>query len=358
MFDVGGWRLASPAATAGGWMLEVFSMIRYLRHEDIDPAKWDACVERAANGLIYAYSFYLDYMSRNWDGLVLGDYEAVMPLTWRRKFGIYYLYQPAFVAHAGVFGNKLSEQIINEFIKAIPEKFRLVEINLNPGNTFNFKENLRKNYVLPLSDSYENIAGRYKENVRRNVKKAIAAGCIVKKDFGVEEVAEIARTQLKTVVEIREEDFSRFRDLYLYLHRQQRAITYGVFNRQDELLASCVYFFSHNRAYYILVGNHPNGKTLGASHYLIDRFIADHANSNLLLDFEGSDIRNLEFFYQGFGGSAEVYPALRVDRLPWYVVAFRASLVALTVVTELLAIFMAGSSLWDHGRSKKASKKS
>ena len=27
--------------------------------------------------------------------------------------------------------------------------------------------------------------------------------------------------------------------------------------------ASCVLFFSHNRAYYILAGNHPNGKPLG-----------------------------------------------------------------------------------------------
>lgn len=298
-------------------------MIRYLKHQDIDPAKWDACIERAANGLIYAYSFYLDHMSPNWDGLVLGDYDAVMPLTWRKKFGIHYLYQPAFVAHAGVFGNNLNEKIVDEFIKAIPKKFKLIEINLNPGNTFNNQKGLRKNYVLPLNTSYEDISGNYNDNVKRNIKKAIAAGCTVKKDIEVEQVAEIAKQQLRTVVDIREEDLVQFRDLYMHLHQQQRAITYGVFNEQDQLLASCVYFFSHNRAYYILVGNHPNGKTLGASHYLIDRFISDHANSNLLLDFEGSDIRSLASFYESFGATAEVYPALHIHRLPWYVRAFR-----------------------------------
>ena len=31
-----------------------------------------------------------------WDALVLDDYAAVMPLTWRRKYGTRYLYQPAF----------------------------------------------------------------------------------------------------------------------------------------------------------------------------------------------------------------------------------------------------------------------
>jgi hypothetical protein len=68
-----------------------------------------------------------------------------------------------------------------------------------------------------------------------------------------------------------------------------------------------------------MVGNHPNGKTLGASHYLIDRFIHDHAGQKMLLDFEGSDIRNLAFFYSSFGAITELYPSLRINRLPWYI---------------------------------------
>jgi hypothetical protein len=58
---------------------------------------------------------------------------------------------------------------------------------------------------------------------------------------------------------------------------------------------------------------------MGASHYLIDRFIYDHAGKKLTLDFEGSDIRNLAFFYSSFGAEIEQYPSLRLDRLPWYV---------------------------------------
>jgi hypothetical protein len=66
------------------------------------------------------------------------------------------------------------------------------------------------------------------------------------------------------------------------------------------------------------VGNHPNGRTVGASHALIDAFIKDHAGRNLLLDFEGSDIRNLAFFYSSFGATDEKYVAIRVNNLPWY----------------------------------------
>ena len=86
--------------------------------------------------------------------------------------------------------------------------------------------------------------------------------------------------------------------------------------KEGQLLATAVFFFSHNRAYYILVGNHPNGKTLGASHTLIDAFIKDHAGENLLLDFEGSDISSLAFFYSSFGAVEEKYSAVKLNRLP------------------------------------------
>lgn len=65
-----------------------------------------------------------------------------------------------------------------------------------------------------------------------------------------------------------------------------------------------------------MVGNHPNGKTLGASHTLIDAFIKDHSGQNLLLDFEGSDIHSLAHFYSSFGAREEKYSAIKLNRLP------------------------------------------
>jgi hypothetical protein len=112
--------------------------------------------------------------------------------------------------------------------------------------------------------------------------------------------------------------FERLKTVYHLLKKRGLAKTYGVLSDKGELLASATYFFSHNRAYYILAGNHPNGRTLGASHTLIDAFIKDHAGQNILLDFEGSDIRNLAFFYSSFGATEEKYAAIKLNRLPWY----------------------------------------
>ena len=62
--------------------------IQYLLHPQINKKKWDGCIDNAANGLLYATSTYLDCMAVQWYALVLTDYEMVMPLPCRKKYGI------------------------------------------------------------------------------------------------------------------------------------------------------------------------------------------------------------------------------------------------------------------------------
>lgn len=295
--------------------------IQYLPQQQIDKTKWDSRISNAPNSLIYAYAFYLDHMARNWDALVLNDYEMVMPLTWNKKYGIHYLYQPFLTAQLGIFGKNITEELVGNFIQAIPSKFRFIEISLNSGNIFSIPPGfsiLRNNYVLDLSKPHQVLFQSYRDNIKRNIKKAKQSGCTAQKDFDVEKVIELALQQMKNYGKETTDNVDRFRSLYKFLHAKQMATTYGILTPQNELIASCVFFFSHHRAYYILVGNHPNGKTTGASHALIDEFIKDHAGKTMLLDFEGSDISNLALFYSSFGAKEEKYPALRLNRLPFY----------------------------------------
>lgn len=294
--------------------------IQYFTNRTIDKVKWDDCINKADNGLIYAYSFYLDIMAKHWDALVLNDYEAVMPLTWNCKYGINYLYQPFLASQLGVFGNNITEKMVGNFIEVIPPSYRFIEISLNSKNVFGVPSGFsihRSNYVLNLNKPYNILQQHYRENIRRNIKKAKQLGCTVKKNFDVEEVIILAMQQMKTQNNESADNISRFRRLYQVLQEKGMAATYGI-KLNNELLASCVFFFSHNRAYYILVGNHPNGKTIGASHFLIDAFIKGYAEKDILLDFEGSDISSLAFFYSSFGAAQEVYPSIKINRLPFY----------------------------------------
>ncbi len=296
--------------------------ISYLTYQQIDKKKWDACIDKAPNDLIYAYSFYLDTMAKNWDALVLHsdeDYEVVMPLTWNKKYSIHYLYQPAFTACLGVFGKAVTSKTVATFLKAIPVKFKYWDIYFNPGNLFKLPEFSlyeRMNYVLKLNDSYENLYKKYRDNIKRNIKKSEKLQLSINKNIAVTEVIKLAKEQSNNFSTLTDTDFTQFKKLFGLLYQAEKATCYGVYAKDKELLASAVFFYSHKRAYYIMAGNHPNGKTLGASHALINAFIKDHAGQNLLLDFEGSDIPSLAFFYSSFGATAEKYSALKLNRLP------------------------------------------
>ena len=246
---------------------------------------------------------------------------SVMPLTWNKKYGIHYLYQPPFTASLGVFGNNISPALLNDFLQAIPKKFRYWDISLNHGNFFQlsgFNLYERINYTLSLKDNYDSIAECFRDNIKRNVKKSEQLKDSIQKDINVEAVIVLAKEQLQHFTNLSDSDFEQFKKLFGILYDKEMATSYGIRTSSGQLIASAAFFFSHQRAYYILVGNHPNGKTSGASHALINTFIKDHAGQNVLLDFEGSDIRNLAFFYSSFGATEEKYAAIKLNRLPLY----------------------------------------
>ena len=71
--------------------------LRYLKHKNIDPVKWDQCISKSLSENIYGYHWYLNAVADyQWDAIVMDDYNAVFPLPVRKKFGLPYIYQPFF----------------------------------------------------------------------------------------------------------------------------------------------------------------------------------------------------------------------------------------------------------------------
>ena len=53
-------------------------------------------------------------------------------------------------------------------------------------------------------------------------------------------------------------------------------------------------------------------------YFLFDHIIEQFSEQSFLLDFEGSDIPNLAFFYSGFGAVEEKFTGIKLNRLPFY----------------------------------------
>ena len=110
-------------------------MIQFLEREEIDDRKWDECISHAFNGNLYGHSWFLDIVCDDWAAMVEDDYVRVFPMAYRKKFGVFYIYQPFFTQQLGLYSRSaLSPEYLGNFLDAIPKQFRRIELNLNQHN--------------------------------------------------------------------------------------------------------------------------------------------------------------------------------------------------------------------------------
>jgi hypothetical protein len=296
-------------------------MIKYLTHKEIDKELWDKAVEESFNGNIYAYSWYLDIVHPYWDALVEEDYSRIMPLPVSKKWGVKYMLQPYFTQQLGVFSNSiLTPEVVMEFINSIPKDIRLIDINLNSYNRL-VGEGLdivfRKNHLLDLINVYPVTRKHYSSNLKRNLKKAEKAGLAVVKNIKPEEIVKLFRASRgKKVKHWKDKHYLRLQHLmYMAIHKG-KGVSYGVYSKENTLLAGACFLKSHFKLVFIFSGQSNDGKKSGALAFLIDNVIKQYSPGNFILDFEGSDNEGLARFYKGFGAKETEYYNYKKNELP------------------------------------------
>lgn len=285
--------------------------INYIKNKEIDFEKYDKCISKSAAGTVYAMSWYLDIVSPQWSILMAEDYSYVIPLPEKRKYGIRYVIQPYFCQQLGVFSkNKLSEEIFTRFLKTIPHRY--ANLQLNTSNAFNLpQEKLRPNYVLKLTDSFEEITSRFGSNCKRNIKKAQSydnkiceitpekyIDFLIKNDKGI-----INETMVKTLGMLIDKalDSSSGRILANF--------------SENNLTAAVFLVSTSKRIYYLTPVSSEEGKQKQSMALLVSEVISQNANFDLILDFEGSSIPGVAKFYAGFGADLEYYPIWKQIKL-------------------------------------------
>lgn len=297
------------------------SEIHFIQRHQIDDKQWDRLIYESNNGLIYATTTYLDAMcDGQWAALVLGNYEAVMPLPTRKKYGIGYIYQPAFTQQSGIFSKlKISLQLIDKFIAQIPSVYRYIEINLNSSITDISCPNIkRKNYLLDISGDYHVLQKAYSRSANRNIKKAIEQGIVISENISAKEIITLHRQRFNDEIGATKQDYIRFERLVNILLQEGKCYTIGTLDDKKVLIAGSIYWVYKNRITFIFNGNSPQSLACGATHLLKDTVIKRFAEKGLLMDFEGSDFPQFARFYEQFGNiQIEYYSPIKINRLPW-----------------------------------------
>lgn len=287
--------------------------VRYLKRRDIDAEKWNRCIEASPNGLIYAYSLYLDAMCDNWDALVMGDYETVMPLPWRKKWGIRYVYTPPFIQQLGIIGNAQPAQE-EDFLKALYKQFRYGSYCFNFLNSKRGTE--KTNFILDLSKGYAAISKGYAKNLERNLKKATPESLEYRKGDSISTAVWAYYTQYHIrFPHLTASDFKRFESLCKMLHWDNEVLVREVVSGA-QLLAIALLLKKKNRLYLIMPTTLEAGRKTSANHFLLDQLIQEFAGQDLILDFEGSDLPGVYHFYKNFGAVNQPYYLHHWNHLP------------------------------------------
>lgn len=295
--------------------------IQYLKREEIDKVKWNSCVHYATNGNVFGYMWYLDFVAKDWDALVEGDYESVFPLVWRDGFlGKKELYQPHLMRELGVYSiNVLSQARVRKFIEAIPDEFNKIDITLNEQNNLPDKDSYRKkehtNHQLLLNVSYEELADNFSRDLLLTLEQAENHGLRPVSNLKPEKIAGF---YLKHTQDGKGKDrkfHAMQRVMYNVLHRGWGFAT-GVANEKDELIAVNFLIYSHNKVLNFMPVASKEGKEKGALAYMINMLFRSHAGRPQIFDFNTKELDDLA---RGFGAQSNPYYQLKMDRRKWLI---------------------------------------
>lgn len=288
--------------------------LTYLTSSEIDKVKWNSCVHYATNGNVFGYKFFLDAVAREWNCLVEGDYESVMPLPYDKDvLGRKMVTRPDLLRELGVYSiHVLSQSRVQQFLEAIPEEYKRVEVALNeqiklPEN-LPFKVKECTNYQLLLDVPYEEIAEHYSRALLLNLEKAESSGLRPKANLKPEKVADFYNAHAKSAD--KGKSFHALqRVMWNILHRGW-GFAGGVEDENGELVAVDFFIYSHSKVLSLVPVQSPKGERLGALAALHNNFIKSHENKKLIFDFNK---KQEDAYAEQFGAQANVFQEIVKD---------------------------------------------
>ncbi|MBN2698607.1 MAG: hypothetical protein JXR52_07250 [Bacteroidales bacterium] len=294
-------------------------MIQFFQRKEIDTNRWNDVIASSPAETIYPYSWYLDAAAENWSAFVGEDYRFVMPVIWRKRFGIRYAFHPPFVQQLGVFGREVTDPfLLQQFLREVGSAFRFGNIQLNSQNMIGeepgWEVSDRRNYELLLDRDYDTLYGHYSTNAKRNLKKALDHHPEISEDITLDELI-----QLKIEAKISNRDNSYINwinNLFTAILDRGRGKVIGV-RQEGRLIAGVFFAFSLKRSVYLLSASCDEGMETRAMFAIVDRFIRQNAGSGIILDFEGSNIPSIARFFSGFGAEPTTYQAVSFGRFPF-----------------------------------------
>lgn len=289
--------------------------IQLIDSSKVDVEKWDEVITQSNHGLIYAYTFYLNALCKNWKAIIVNNYEAVMPLPYRIKWGITYLYHPPFTQQLGLVGKWDTNTLIkvNEIIQ---QNFTYGDILWNEANfaTESIEAIAKQNYLLQLPTTIQ-----YSKDFQKNLKKAQNNPFQIQ-DGNTNILVDLYYQEYGTMMGLHLSACESFKHLLSQLTLHSKCSIYSksiLF--EGECVGGLIWLKDKHRYYNIINVTTNKGKQLRANHYLWYNVLESVKEENITLDFEGSDLIGVASFYENFHPQKKYYGMAHFNRLPFFI---------------------------------------
>lgn len=297
------------------------TVIKLCASHEIDPVKWNSCIAKNENGLIYSQYQYLNFLTKHWAAIIIGDYEALLPLPWNSKWGIRYYQAIPFMQQLGLIGTIHKSQI-PKTLELIKEFAKYGDLFFNYNNkelAMSVPSLTKTNLVLDLRQDYISIAKNYKKDLTQNLEKAKKHHPIYQANTQFSTILEIYQQQYgKRFNWVTQSDFQQLDKLLLFYQSTQQCLIRELIDQTtEEVLASAIILKDNKRLYLLVNTITTKGRQQSSNHLLIDQIIHEFSSSDLLLDFEGSEIPGVKDFYLNFHPIEQPYFHFHHNSLAW-----------------------------------------
>lgn len=274
--------------------------VKYLNHDEINHAKWDNLIDTSTTGKVFNYSWYLNQLC-SWDAVIIGDYEAAIPLPVSRKWGIKALLQPNFIQQCNWIGEMPDAKELEQVKLLILSNFSFIHFNTNIDIITFAKK--RDNLVLEIDD-IKILENNFSKSLKKNIKKAKAFHS-VSFNMDVQQTINLYQSAYGDKTKhLKEEDFKLIKSL---VHKNPTNFINIQVNYNEETTASLLFAVGKSRIHYILGAPSKKGRSLNSLSYGLNEVLVKFANKNMILDFEGSSIKSVHAYYSSFGAKNEPF---------------------------------------------------
>lgn len=272
------------------------------------------------NTALYFQPFWLDIVAgENWN-VWSPDNRADNVFVYVTKQN--QVYMPALTQYLGPNFNSTSDKssnILSDIQKWTSEALEVLPSNIHLQVSPSITDPLpylrkgmvvspRVTYVIPADKSFESCIQEFRENIRREIRKAEKT-LEVKwtQDYSVA-LKVLEACDLKSTLK-NEDHIPIFKNLVKEcLLRQQAQFSYI---DQKEGTAFLFLPFDRTSMYYISSYTSDGVRSLGAMSLLVSKAIEKSREMNIMFDFEGSMHEGIERFFRSFGAEQKLYFEVR-----------------------------------------------